>query len=239
MLLFSSNLIQIVLISFSGCMSYWFYKNKDVFKYQKVQSYHLSKKIGWLSLIIFLSLLLFLPFLTLNLGNPMLEMFDKFFRSGALVFGGGHVVLPLLENEFVAQGLISQDQFLAGYSLTQGMPGPLFTFAAYIGTIIRGPLGGVVAIIAIFLPSFLLIIGVLPFWSRIRNSKVIQSSLPGINASVVGLLLATLYHPVSTSAVVNILDVFAVIGLFILLYRFKLSPLLIVVMGGILGFLLS
>ena len=127
-------------------------------------------------------------------------MFDGFYRAGALVFGGGHVVLPLLEAEVVPAGWVTRDQFIAGYGLAQAVPGPLFTFSAYLGTVTAGSpggwIGGLFALAAVFLPSFLLLIGILPFWHRLRANHRLRAAIAGINAAVVGLLLAALYDPV-------------------------------------------
>ena len=160
-----------------------------------------------------------------------MALFDSFYRAGALVFGGGHVILPLLQASVVPQGWVSNDDFLAGYGAAQAVPGPLFTFSAYLGTVMALPpngwLGGLICLAAIFLPSVLLVIGVLPLWNELREAAWAQSALSGINAAVVGLLLAALYNPVWTSAIFTLTDVaLALAGFVALLLR--APPILVV-----------
>jgi len=186
--------------------------------------------------ILFLILLLGLPIATGLSGNRALAVIDGFYRSGALVFGGGHVVLPLLQAAVVPPGWVSNDEFLAGYGAAQGVPGPLFTFAAYLGAAMGQPpngwLGGLICLAAIFLPSFLLVVGALPAWSRLRAHAAAQSALAGINASVVGLLAAALYDPVWTNAIFTPADF--VIGLcaFALLAYWRVPSVLVVILGA-------
>mgnify|MGYP001598862709 CR=1 FL=1 len=164
-------------------------------------------RAGAICIILFFVLLAGLPALARMAPIPLLEVADKFYRSGALVFGGGHVVLPLLEREVVAPGWVTHDQFLAGYGAAQAVPGPLFTFSAYLGTIMshgpRGWAGGLWALGAIFLPALLLVAGALPFWQTLRHQPAAQAALRGANAAVVGVLLAALYHPVGTAGLVD------------------------------------
>src|SRR5204862_1677525 len=166
---------------------------------------HLPRAWSIIAAILFFGLLIGLPLAAAALPVQPLKLFDSFYRSGALVFGGGHVVLPLLQAEVVPQGWVSNDAFLAGYGAAQAVPGPLFTFAAYLGTVMgpapNGVVGGLLCLVAIFLPSFLLLIGALPFWDSLRRRTLVQSALRGVNAAVVGLLLAALYRPVWTSAI--------------------------------------
>lgn len=166
-------------------------------------------------------------------------MFDSFYRSGALVFGGGHVVLPLLEQEFVPTGWLSAEAFLAGYGATQAVPGPLFTFAAYLGAVINGWQGGFIATIAIFLPAFLLILGTLPFWDSLRRNPKIKGALMGVNAAVVGLLIAAFYQPIWTSSIIKPIDFAFAAILFSMLAYFKLPPWVIVLTGAVGGTLLG
>ena len=159
------------------------------------------------------------------------------------MFGGGHVVLPLLQTEVVPTGWVGEEVFLAGYGATQAMPGPLFTFAAFLGASMSSPptgwLGGLIALVAIFVPSFLLVVGALPFWESLRQNLRTQAALSGINASVVGLLLAALYQPVWTSAILSTQDfALALIALVALMF-WKLPPWLVVMAGGLAGGLLS
>jgi chromate transporter len=189
------------------------------------------------ALIVFFGLLIGLPFLAGVSGNHVVQLFDSFYRSGALVFGGGHVVLPLLQAEVVPPGWVTNDAFLAGYGAAQAVPGPLFTFAAYLGTTMgpspNGWLGGLLCLAAIFLPSFLLIVGALPFWGQLRRRTGVQSALKGINAAVVGLLLAALYTPVWTSAIGAPTDFAIALVAFLLLAFWKVPPWLVVVLGAL------
>jgi chromate transporter len=170
----------------------------------------LSEPLRWhpvatAALASFFVLLITLPLLSAAWDNGLLAVLDRFYRAGALVFGGGHVVLPLLRSEVVPPGWVSDAQFLAGYGAAQGVPGPLFSFAAYLGTAMTpGPFawaGGLWALLAIFLPAWLLIGGALPFWDRLRAAPLPQAALRGANAAVVGILLAALYNPVMTQAI--------------------------------------
>lgn len=182
--------------------------------------------------VAFFILLFGLPVAAAVANSQALNVFDSFFRTGSLVFGGGHVVLPLLEREVVPPGWVTNDEFLAGYGAAQAVPGPLFTLSAYLGTIARpqpnGALGGMIALVAIFLPSFLLIIGGLPAWSLIRRNPSFLAALRGVNAAVVGLLLAALYSPVITSSVHSADDFSIAIASFGLLAFWKLPPWMIV-----------
>ena len=157
------------------------------------------------ALLLFAVLLLFLPAVAATAASQGLRLFAAFYHAGALVFGGGHVVLPLLQAAVVPPGWVSNDAFLAGYGAAQAVPGPLFTFAAYLGAAMipppNGSLGALIAVVAIFAPSFLLVIGLLPFWDALRRRQAIQAALRGVNAAVVGVLLAALYTPVWTGGV--------------------------------------
>jgi len=162
-------------------------------------------------------------------------LFDAFYRSGALVFGGGHVVLPLLRDAVVSPGWVTDSVFLAGYGAAQAVPGPLFTFAAYLGAEIAGVWGGVLALVAIFLPGLLLLMGVLPFWNLLRAQPRAQAAMRGVNAAVVGLLGAALYDPVWTSAVHTHADfALALVG-FLLLVIWQAPPWVVVVLGALGG----
>ncbi|MDT9633777.1 chromate efflux transporter [Pseudomonas sp. JV449] len=203
----------------------------------------ISRRAGALWLSLFVLLLASLPILAQLMPNPTLAVTDAFYRTGALVFGGGHVVLPLLQAEVVPRHWVSNDVFLAGYGAVQAMPGPLFTFAAFLGASMtqapNGWLGGLLCLLAIFAPSFLLVLGALPFWESLRRSPRTQAALAGVNAAVVGLLLAALYQPVWTSAIFTAQDVaLALIGL-VALMVWKLPPWLVVVGSGAAGWLLS
>ena len=162
-----------------------------------------------------------------------LAILDRFYRAGWLVFGGGHVVLPLLQAEVVPPGWVTNDSFLAGYGAAQAVPGPLFTFAAYLGAVMQvGPggwLGGLLCLMAVFLPSFLLVVGALPLWQRLRANAAARSALAGINAAVVGLLLAALYDPVWVSAIRSGTDFALALAAFVLLAVWRVSPWIVVV----------
>jgi len=199
--------------------------------------------VGVTALASFFLLLAALPVLAAASSSQTLALLDAFYRAGALVFGGGHVVLPLLQAEVVPSGWVGNDVFLAGYGAAQAVPGPLFTFSAFLGGSMAGGNGPVLnaalCLVAIFVPSFLLVFGVMPFWERLRANRRIQAALTGVNAAVVGLLLAALYDPVWTSAIHGLKD-FA-LGLIALaaLMLWKLPPWLVVLAGGIMGWVLG
>lgn len=159
-------------------------------------------------------------------------MIAAFYRTGALVFGGGHVMLPLLQAWVVVPGWVSNDTFLAGYGAAQALPGPLSSFAAYLGVTMEGWMGGVIATVAIFFPSFLLVGGLLPFWDTLRRRRRVQAALRGVNASVVGVLLAALFTPVWTSAVHNAADFGVGLSAFLLLTMWAVPPWLVVALGA-------
>jgi chromate transporter len=198
---------------------------------------HLPRSWSIAAAIIFFALLFGLPVLASAFPVQPLKLFYSFYRSGALVFGGGHVVLPLLQASVVPPGWVSNDAFLAGYGAAQAVPGPLFTFSAYLGTVMRpspnGWLGGMLCLAAIFLPSFLLLIGALPFWDLLRRRAVVQAGLRGINAAVVGLLLAALYRPVWLSAILGPADFALGVAAFLLLAMWRTPPWLVVILGAI------
>ncbi|AXM90354.1 ChrA protein [Anoxybacillus ayderensis] len=186
-------------------------------------------------LFIFFMLLGLLPIVARLTSSPFIALFDSFYRAGALVFGGGHVVLPLLQSEVVPKGWVTDNQFLAGYGMAQAVPGPLFTFATYVGMASFGWKGAIVATIAIFLPPFLLVIGTLPFWEWIRQHSRFQAAFHGIHAAVVGLLLAALYHPVWTKAIQTPADFCLALAAFCLLAILKCPPLVVVIISAMIG----
>ena len=191
------------------------------------------------ALALFFALLIALPVIRHFAPGHPLAVFDSFYRAGSLVFGGGHVVLPLLQAEVVPPGWVTNEQFLAGYGAAQAVPGPLFTFAAYLGAVMQTPpngwAGGAFALAAIFLPSFLLVAGALPFWDALRARADFQSALRGINASVVGLLLAALYHPVWTAAIAGPADFGLALLAFGLLALWRVPPWLVVAIAALGG----
>ena len=203
----------------------------------------ISRRAGAIWLSLFVALLVGLPLLNQWLPNQTVTMMDAFYRSGSLVFGGGHVVLPLLQAEVVPGGWVSNETFLAGYGAAQAVPGPLFTFAAFLGASMNpapsGWVGGMICLLAIFAPSFLLILGALPFWEQLRRSVRTQAALIGVNAAVVGLLLAALYQPVWTSAILQPQDFGLALLALVALMFWKLAPWLVVIGSGIAGWVLS
>ncbi len=194
------------------------------------------------AIALFGALLVAFPVLRSLDGQPA-AMADAFYRSGALVFGGGHVVLPLLHSTVVEPGWVSDNQFLAGYGAAQAVPGPLFTFAAYLGAVSgpspNGVPGAALATVAIFLPSFLLIFGALPFWDWLRASLGVRRALTGTNAAVVGILLAALYTPVWTGAVSAPADVVVAAGALALLLTGRVPPVVVVGLCALAGQVLA
>ena len=192
-----------------------------------------SRVAGIVSLILFAVLLLVPPVLAQLTGNQALKLFDAFYRSGALVFGGGHVVLPLLQAEVVNTGWVTPEIFLAGYGLAQAVPGPLFTFASYLGAMMgpapNGLLGAGIALVGVFLPGLLLIYGMLPFWDQLRGRAGAQAAMRGANAAVVGILGVALYDPVWTSAVLSPRDFLLALGGFLALTMWDAPPWMVVV----------
>jgi len=203
---------------------------------QAPASFKGSRKFAVSALAALAALLILLPLLRRLFPDSLgLAVFDGCFRSGSLVFGGGHVVLPLLEQEVVPPGWVTPEQFLAGYGAAQAVPGPLFTFASYLGAMIGGWPLALLATIAIFLPAFLLVAGILPFWDRLRGRQGVQAALRGVNAAVVGILLAALYDPIWTSAVRTPADFSLTLATFALLTIWKLPPwtgVLFAALGG-------
>jgi chromate transporter len=199
----------------------------------------IGRRLAFGALVAFVVLLVGLPLLAAASGDHALALFSSFYRSGALVFGGGHVVLPLLQQAVVPQGWVDNDGFLAGYGAAQAVPGPLFTFAAYLGAVMGPPphgwVGGVLCLIAIYLPSFLLLLGVLPHWDALRRRADVRAALKGVNAAVVGLLLAALYTPVWTSAILAPADFGLGVTAFLLLVLWRVPPWLVVVLGALAG----
>lgn len=237
-LLWQTSFAQIGIIVISGIIGYIFYKQRSENNDAQIH-FPVSKGFAIICLILFFSLLFLLPILREITSINWIAMFDSFYRSGSLVFGGGHVVLPLLEREFVPTGWLSEEAFLAGYGATQAVPGPLFTFAAYIGTVMNGWQGGVVATIAIFLPAFLLILGTLPFWDSLRRYPKIKGALMAVNAAVVGILIAAFYQPIWTSSIFTPIDFAFAAVLFSMLVYWKLPPWIVVLTGAIGGTLIT
>lgn len=204
--------------------------------------YGVSRGAGVTALGLFFALLLGLPLVVAATGFSLWALVEGFYRSGALVFGGGHVVLPLLQASVVPTGAVGNSEFLAGYGAAQAVPGPLFTFAAYLGAVMQGPLsgwqGGLVFLVVIFVPAWLLVIGALPFWDALRQRDAIRSAMAGVNAGVLGILLSALYDPVWTSAIHGRADFGLALAAFGLLVYARISPVFVVLLGAVAGWLL-
>ena len=241
-LISASSGAQILAIALGGVAGLWLCRAAPQAPTGHV-SVPVSRPVGLAALAIFLLLLVALP-VWRNLGASQgLALFEAFYRSGALVFGGGHVVLPLLREAVVAPGWVSDDVFLAGYGAAQAVPGPLFTFAAYLGAVVtpppHGSVGAALSLVAIFLPGLLVLVGTLPFWDAFRRRVSAQAIMRGVSAAVVGLLGAALYHPVWTSSVEMPADLgLALVG-FVLLNVWRAPPLLVVVIGALGGVALA
>ncbi len=231
------SLGQVAAIAAGGLIGWWFLGDGAASAPNTALAIRSPRSLSIVCLLLFFVLMAGLPLLTAMMPSHALAEFDAFYRAGALVFGGGHVVLPLLQAEVVPPGWVSNDSFLGGYGAVQAMPGPLFTFSAYLGTVMSQPpngwLGGLLCLVAIFLPSFLLLIGALPYWGRLRHVPAVQSALRGVNAAVVGILLAALYNPVWISAILSARDFAIGIVAFLLLALWKLPPWLIVIFGAV------
>jgi chromate transporter len=195
------------------------------------------------AIVVFFAILIGLPLLLAVVPNQALRLFEAFYRAGSLVFGGGHVVLPLLQASVVPPGWVTTDAFLAGYGAAQAVPGPLFTFSAYLGAVMgpwpNGLAGAALCLVAMFLPSFLLIIGPLPFWDDLRSRPWMQSALRGVNAAVVGLLLAALYDPVWTAGITGAADFALAVFAFLLLFMWQTPPWLVVIVCALGGALIA
>jgi len=241
-LISASSSVQILAIALGGVAGLWLCRTAPQAPTGHV-SVPVSRPVGLAALASFLLLLVALPVLR-NLGASQgLALFEAFYRSGALVFGGGHVVLPLLREAVVVPGWVSDDVFLAGYGAAQAVPGPLFTFAAYLGAVVtpqpHGLAGAALSLVAIFLPGMLVLVGTLPFWDDFRRRVSAQAIMRGVNAAVVGLLGAALYHPVWTSSVETPADLgLALVG-FVLLNVWRAPPLPVVVIGALGGVALA
>jgi len=198
-----------------------------------------SRRTGLGMLAIFFVLLIGLPLLASATPSQTIKLIDAFYRAGSLVFGGGHVVLPLLQASVVPPGWVTNDAFLAGYGAAQAVPGPLFTFAAYLGAVMgpqpNGWIGAAICLVAVFLPSFLLVISALPFWEELRHRELAQAALRGVNAAVVGLLLAALYNPVWTAGITTASDFALACVAFLLLFMWKTPPWLVVLLSAAAG----
>lgn len=237
-LLFPYAWIQITVIILAGFLGLTLFKPKSIVEYEPLPRL-ITRRIGFICLSFFFILLVVLPLLSSQFQSTTLAIIDTFYRAGSLVFGGGHVVLPLLQAEVVPNAWVDNDTFLAGYGAAQAVPGPLFTFAAFLGASMSsepsGFTGGMIALVAMFIPSFLLVVGALPFWEQLRRYPRTQTALLGINAAVVGLLMAAFYNPVWTSAIHSPRDFALALVALLALMMWKTAPWLVVIGSGVLA----
>jgi chromate transporter len=237
-LMIPSAWAQILVLVMSGIAGVYFLRNLTQLPHVPIKS-NLSKKMGVWFLSVFALLLLALPLAARISQDQSVKLFDSFYRAGSLVFGGGHVVLPFLQSEVVPAGWVSENLFMAGYGAAQAIPGPLFTFSAYLGAVSNIPpsgwLGAFICLIAAFLPSFLLILGALPFWEKMRTYPKMRFAMLGINAAVVGLLMSAFYHPVWTSGILNVKDFALALVAFVFLTFFKVPSWAIVIACAVVG----
>lgn len=240
-LLMPSIWSQVAVIVFAGLIGLIVFRDQPLNSDKLTQTgvFQPGKAASSVALLMFFSLLLLLPFVAAAFPDSLLAVVDIFYRAGSLVFGGGHVVLPLLQAEVVPGGLVDESAFLAGYGAAQAVPGPLFTFSAFLGASMQGGehalVLAMVCLVAIFVPSFLLVIGVLPYWETLRQQQATQHALMGVNAAVVGLLLAACYQPVWTSAILRPQDFCLGLLALLALMFWKWSPWLVVCLGSVFG----
>lgn len=241
-LVWHGALAQVVIIAAAAAVG-WRWLGAEAAPVSRGGRPPVGRRLGVAMLVAFFALLAGLPLSRQAVPSQALAVFDSFYRAGALVFGGGHVVLPLLQAEVVRPGWVTAEQFVAGYGAAQAVPGPLFTFAAYLGAAMATPPNGIAgaawALVALFLPGFLLVVGALPFWDALRSRVGAQAALRGVNAGVVGLLLAALYHPVWTSAIAGVADVALALVAFALLAFWRAPAWLVVVFAAAGGALLA
>jgi len=238
--LFAGSLGQIAAIALGAAAGLWLCREEGAPASGQL-NFSVTRRAGIIALVLFAALFLVPPFAAAATGSQALALFDAFYRSGALVFGGGHVVLPLLQAEVVTPGWVSNEAFLAGYGLAQAVPGPLFTFAAYLGAVTgpapNGLAGSAIALVALAIPGLLLVYGMLPFWDGLRARPAAQAAMRGTNAAVVGILGAALYNPVWTGAVRTPRDFALALAGFLLLTVWKLPPWVVVVLLAVAGIL--
>jgi len=230
---FTGSFGQIAAIALGACAGLWLCRSEAA-PHSGDLNFPVTRRGGIVALALFATLLLIPAAVAAATSSQAIALFDAFYRSGALVFGGGHVVLPLLQAQVVTPGWVSNEAFLAGYGLAQAVPGPLFTFAAYLGAVMgpapNGLAGAAIALVALLLPGMLLVYGMLPFWDAVRTRPTAQAAMRGTNAAVVGILGAALYNPVWTSAVLTPRDFALALTGFLLLTVWKLPPWIVVVL---------
>jgi chromate transporter len=228
---FAGSFGQIAAIALGACAGLWLCRG-EVTPVSGQLNFPLTRRAGGIALVLFAVLLLIAPLVAAATGSQGVALFNAFYHSGALVFGGGHVVLPLLQAQVVSPGWVSNEAFLAGYGLAQAVPGPLFTFAAYLGAVMgpapNGFAGAAIALVALLLPGMLLVYGMLPFWDALRTRPAAQAAMRGTNAAVVGVLGCALYNPVWTSAVLTPRDFALALAGFLLLTVWRLPPWIVV-----------
>ena len=229
--LFAGSFGQIAAIALGACAGLWLCRGEAA-PVSGQLDFPVTRLGGGIALALFAALLLIAPVVAAAAASQGLVLFNAFYRSGALVFGGGHVVLPLLQAQVVTPGWVTNESFLAGYGLAQAVPGPLFTFAAYLGAVMGPPpnglAGAAIALVALLLPGMLLVYGMLPFWDALRTRPAAQAAMRGTNAAVVGILGAALYNPVWTSAVLTPRDFALALGGFLLLTVWTMPPWIVV-----------
>jgi len=234
----TSAIIQLFVILLGGVVGVLFLRKHQELPHISMQA-KVSHTVGGIFLLVFVALLIFLPMAASQGQDQSIKLFESFFRAGSLVFGGGHVVLPLLQAEVVPSGWVSKEMFMAGYGAAQAIPGPLFSFSAYLGAVSQvlptGWIGAAICLVAAFLPSFLLIIGVLPFWEKMRQYSEMRYAMQGINAAVVGLLLSAFYNPVWTSAIFGPKDFALAAVSFLLLVFWALPSWIVVLFSALVG----
>ena len=242
LIFFPSSFNQFMCLVFSGFLGLIIYKNEKQTEIQKTALSNI-KLLSCSALLLFFSLLFLLPFLSEYFGSNILKLASSFFRIGSLVFGGGHVVLPLLQEEFVSSGLIEKDIFLAGYGAAQAIPGPLFTFSSYLGIFLKTEINvfitSLLCLFFIFLPSFLLVVGILPIWQELKKMDIFVRAFKGINASVIGLLVAALYNPIILSSLSGLEDIILILIAFVVLFFTKIPQWLAVFILSTSGWVLS
>ena len=242
LILFPSSLNQFSCLLISGLLGIYFYRNDRLLEKSTNKTLNIPLS-SYVSLLVFFLLLFSLPIISSVFEIQLISLANIFFKIGSLVFGGGHVVLPLLQEELVSNGLIEKDIFLAGYGASQAIPGPLFTFSSYLGMFLANEnhflLTSVLCLVFIFLPSLLLIIGTLPLWSRIRRINKAIHAFKGVNASVIGLLIAAFYDPIILSSFRGISDMILILIAFIILFFTKISQWIAVLILIFCGFIFS
>ena len=242
LIFFPSSFNQFMCLVFSGLLGLTIYKNEKQTEIQKTELSNI-KLLSCFALLLFFSLLFLLPFLSEYFGSNIMKLASSFFRIGSLVFGGGHVVLPLLQEEFVSSGLIEKDIFLAGYGAAQAIPGPLFTFSSYLGIFLKTEINvfiiSLLCLFFIFLPSFLLVVGILPIWQELKKMDIFVRAFKGINASVIGLLVAALYNPIILSSLSGLEDIILILIACVVLFFTKIPQWLAVFILSTSGWVLS